>query len=115
MRVNGWKPEEVEGVLIGMTGPIANDYTERIAKEAGIPDNALKVSVHKACDSSMGALHLVLDPDLACSSSIKGNIAKELYGKKVLVGGIEGLSRFVKKSRDITHCSCSGMVQVLSV
>jgi len=108
VRVNGWKPEEVEGVLIGMTGPITNDYTERISKEAGIPDNALKVSVHKACDSSMGALHLVLDPGLDVHRRLQVNIAKELYGKKVLVGGIEGLSRFVKKSRDINALQLFG-------
>jgi 3-oxoacyl-[acyl-carrier-protein] synthase III len=99
-KVNGWRPEEVEGVFIGMTGPIADDYTERIAKEAGIPDSALKISVHKACDSSMGALHLSLNPDLAVNHPIYRNIAQEMAGKKVLVGGIEGLSRFVQKSRD---------------
>jgi len=99
-KANGWKPEEVEGVFIGMTGPVADDYTERIAKEAGIPDSTLKISVHKACDSSMGALHLLLNPDLAVHQGGKRNIAKEMYGKKVLVGGIEGLSRFVRKSWD---------------
>jgi hypothetical protein len=46
----GWEPGEVQAVLIGVSGPIIPDYTERIAKEAGIPENALKVSVHKACD-----------------------------------------------------------------
>jgi 3-oxoacyl-[acyl-carrier-protein] synthase III len=98
--VNGWKPEEVEGVLIGMTGPVADDYTERITKEAGIPASALKVSVHKACASSMGALHLVLNPNLEIHHQLKRNIALEMHGKKVLVGGIEGLSRFVKNSQD---------------
>jgi len=96
----GWDPEEVEGVMIGMTGPIADDYTERIAAEAGIPENALKISIHKACDSSMGALHLVLNPDLPVYQRTQRNIAKEMLGKKVLVGGIEGLSRFVQRSRD---------------
>ena len=99
-KVNGWKPEEVDGVFIGMTGPVADDYTERIAKEAGIADSALKISVHKACDSSMGALHLMLNPELAFEHGIKRNIAEEMFGKKVLVGGIEGLSRFVRMSRD---------------
>ncbi|MBL7163452.1 MAG: hypothetical protein ISS57_12670 [Anaerolineales bacterium] len=107
-KVNGWKTEEVEGVFIGMTGPVADDYTERIAKEAGIPESALKISVHKACDSSMGALHLMLNPDLAVQHRIKRNIAKEMYGKKVLVGGIEGLSRFVMKSRDISALQLFG-------
>ena len=32
---------------------------------------------------------------------MKKNVAKELWGKKVLVGGIEGLSRYVQRSRDI--------------
>ncbi|MCJ7700251.1 MAG: hypothetical protein MUO62_01605, partial [Anaerolineales bacterium] len=107
-RANGWKPEEVEGVFIGMTGPVADDYTERIAKEAGIPESALKISVHKACDSSIGALHLLLNPDLAVHQRIKRNIAEEMYGKKVLVGGIEGLSRFVMKSRDISALQLFG-------
>jgi len=47
---NGWQPGEVQAVLIGMSGPIADDYVERICKRAGIPESALKVSVHKACD-----------------------------------------------------------------
>ncbi|MBC8506909.1 MAG: hypothetical protein ISR58_11995 [Anaerolineales bacterium] len=100
MVANGWQPEEIAGVLIGMTGPVSDDYTELIAKESGIPEDALKISVHKACDSSMGALQLILNPDPAFHTQMERNIAKELHGKKVLVGGIEGLSRFVKKSRD---------------
>jgi 3-oxoacyl-[acyl-carrier-protein] synthase III len=60
----------------------------------------LKVTVHKACDSSVGGLHLALNPDLPENASLKHNIAKTLHGKKVLVGGIEGLSRFVSESRD---------------
>ena len=96
----GWSPDEVDGVFIGMTGPIADDYTERIAKRAGIPDGALKMSVHKACASSMGALHLALNPDLEIHQKLNRNIALEMVGKKVLVGGIEGLSRFVKMSQD---------------
>jgi len=107
-KVNGWETDEVEGVLIGMTGPIADDYTERIAHKAGIPESALKISVHKACDSSIGALHLILNPELAVNHQIKRNIAEEMYGKKVLVGGIEGLSRFVMKSRDISALQLFG-------
>jgi 3-oxoacyl-[acyl-carrier-protein] synthase III len=107
-KVNGWTPEDVEGVFIGMTGPVADDYTERIAEKAGIPESALKISVHKACDSSIGALHLILNPELAVNHQIKRNIADEMYGKKVLVGGIEGLSRFVKKSRDISALQLFG-------
>ncbi len=96
----GWKPEEVEGVMIGITLPVADDYTERIARAAGIPESAVKVSIHKACDGSMGALHLLLNPDLAVHQQMKRNLAQELSGKKVLVGGIEGLSRYVLASKD---------------
>jgi len=96
--VNGWEPSEVQGVLIGMSGPVADDYVAQIARRAGIPDNALKVSVHKACDGSMGALHLALNPGLAAPGQV--NIAQALHGKKVLVGGIEGLSRFTSRARD---------------
>ena len=62
---NGWKPSEVEGLLVGTSGPITNDYLSEIAQRAGIPDEALKVSVHKACDGSVGALNLALNPELA--------------------------------------------------
>ena len=95
---NGWNPNEVEAVLIGMSGPIADDYVGRICERAGIPENALKVSVHKACDGSVGGLNLALNPDLGNSGSV--NIAEELHGKKVLVGGIEGLSRFTNGAHD---------------
>ncbi len=97
---NGWNPEEVEGVLIGMTLPVCNDYTERIARAAGIPESAVKVSIHKACDGSMGGLHLLLNPELPEHNKMHRNLAKELAGKKVLVGGIEGLSRFFGESYD---------------
>lgn len=98
MQVCGWKPAEVEGVLIGLSGPVSDDYVRRISHMAGIPDSALKVSVHKACDGSMGALHLALNPELSKPGQV--NVAEELRGKKVLVGGIEGLSRFTNGSRD---------------
>jgi 3-oxoacyl-[acyl-carrier-protein] synthase III len=95
---NGWEPGDVEAVLIGMSGPIADDYVEQICKRAGIPESALKVSVHKACDGSVGGLNLALNPGLGYSKQF--NIAEELYGKKVLVGGIEGLSRFTSRAHD---------------
>ncbi len=95
---NGWDPSEVEGLLVGMSGPISIDYLSEIAQRAGIPDSALKVSVHKACDGSVGALNLALNPELAQPGQT--NIAEELHGKKVLVGGIEGLSRFLDRSQD---------------
>ena len=97
---SGWRTEEVEGVLIGASGPVANDYTEQIARRAGIPESALKVSVHKACDGSVGSLHLALNPEIPYASGLRQSIAERLYGKKVLVGGIEGLSRFMRASRD---------------
>lgn len=96
----GWEPEEVDAVLIGMSGPISNDYTETITRQAGIREDALKVSVHKACDGSAGAMHLVLNRELEYNQRSRINLADELAGKKVLVGGIEGLSRFVEKSFD---------------
>jgi hypothetical protein len=85
---NGWDPSEVEAVLIGTSGPVTENYTEQIAARAGIPDSALKVSVHKACDGSVGSLE-------GCPRSCRTNlssmsIAEALQGKKVLVGGIEG-------------------------
>jgi len=98
IKSNGWKPSEIEGVLLGISGPVADDYVCQISRQAGIPESALKVSVHKACDGSMGALNLSLNPRLAAPGQI--NIAQELYGKKILVGGIEGLSRFISKTRD---------------
>lgn len=98
LQVCGWKPSEVEGVLIGLSGPVSDDYVRQISRMAQIPESALKVSVHKACDGSMGALHLALNPQL--SKAGLPNVAQQLRGKKVLVGGIEGLSRFTNGSKD---------------
>jgi len=95
---NGWQTSEVEGLLVGNSGPISDDYLSEIAQRAGVPNEALKVSVHKACDGSVGALNLALNPELAEKGQF--NIAEELRGKKVLVGGIEGLSRFIGFSQD---------------
>jgi 3-oxoacyl-[acyl-carrier-protein] synthase III len=79
---------------------VSTDYTERIAREAGIPDSALKVSIHKACDGSVAGLNLALNPELTINDKISHNLAQELYGKKVLIGGIEGLSRFIMSAHD---------------
>lgn len=95
---NGWNPAEVDGLLVGMSAPVSEDYVTLIARRAGMREDALKVSVHKACDGSMGALNLAINPDLAIPGQI--NVAEELAGKKVLVGGIEGLSRFTSHARD---------------
>jgi 3-oxoacyl-[acyl-carrier-protein] synthase III len=94
----GWQASEVEGVLLGVSGPIADDYLNRISSMAGVADSALKVSVHKACDGSMGALHLALNPELRNPEGI--NIADQLRGKKVIVGGLEGMSRFTAGVKD---------------
>jgi hypothetical protein len=99
-RASGWEPAEVQAVLVGITLPAADDYTERIAREAGIPESALKVSIHKACDSSVAGLHLALNPELPTTRCLDLNLAEELDGKKVLVGGIEGLTRKVRASHD---------------
>ncbi len=100
IRACGWKPSEVDAVLIGMSAPLTEDYLNRITQAAGIPDSALKVAIHKACDGSTSSLHLALNPDLPENLQLKSNIAESLRGKKVLVGGIEGLSRFVGTSHD---------------
>jgi 3-oxoacyl-[acyl-carrier-protein] synthase III len=97
-QASGWDPSEVQGVLIGMSAPVSEDYVAEISRRAGVPEGALKVSVHKACDGSMGALHLALNPALTEPGQV--NVAEELAGKKVLVGGIEGLSRFTIHARD---------------
>lgn len=103
---NGWKTDEVQGVLIGMSSPITEDYLEQICRRAGIPDQALKVSIHKACDSSVAGLHLALNPALALAGQPR--FAEELRGKKVLVGGIEGLSRFLRHSQDVNALQLFG-------
>ena len=95
-----WQPSEVEAVLIGMSAPVSEDYLNQITRAAGIPESALKVAIHKACDGSTSSLHLALNPDLPENSQLDQNIAESLYGKKVLVGGIEGLSRFIVSSHD---------------
>ena len=100
MNACNWDPSDVDAVLIGMSAPVADDYLDQITKAADIPDNALKVAIHKACDGSTSSLHLALNPDLPENLQLDKNIADSLYGKKVLVGGIEGLSRFVGSSHD---------------
>jgi len=97
-QANGWEPDEVDGLLVGMSAPVSDDYVAQIARRAGMREDALKVSVHKACDGSMGALNLAINPDLAIPGGM--NVAEELAGKKALVGGIEGLSRFTSHARD---------------
>ena len=100
IRACNWQPSEVEAVLIGMSAPVSEDYLNQITKAAGIPEGALKVAIHKACDGSTSSLHLALNPALPENSQLDQNIAESLYGKKVLVGGIEGLSRFIVSSHD---------------
>ena len=95
-----WQPSEVDAVLIGMSAPVTEDYLNQISRAAGIPESALKVATHKACDGSTSSLHLALNPDMPENKQLDQNIAESLYGKKVLVGGIEGLSRFISSSHD---------------
>lgn len=99
-QASGWEPEQVDAVLIGVSGPTSDDFVERIARRAGIPDGALKVSIHKACDGSAGAMQLALNPGMPENRRLPFNVAGELVGKKVLVGGIEGLSRFMGRAHD---------------
>src|SRR5512146_1659798 len=82
-RACGWDPSEVQAVLIGMSAPISEDYLDRIARAAGIPEGALKVAVHKACDGSVSSLHLALNPDLPENKDLPNNIAESLRGKKI--------------------------------
>jgi len=96
----GWQPGEVDAVLMGMSGPASEDYVERIAQKAGIPASALKMSVHKACDSSVASLNMVLNPEMGVLKNLNRDLTEELRGKKVLVGGIEGLSRFMIQAHD---------------
>ncbi|NWG08467.1 MAG: hypothetical protein HXY35_17450 [Chloroflexi bacterium] len=100
MKACNWEPSEVDAILIGMSAPLSEDYLDQITKAAGIPDRALKVATHKACDGSTSSLHLALNPELPENAQLDRNIAESLYGKKVLVGGIEGLSRFISSSHD---------------
>jgi 3-oxoacyl-[acyl-carrier-protein] synthase III len=100
MKACNWHASEVDAVLIGMSAPVSDDYLDQITKAAGIPESALKVAIHKACDGSTSSLHLALNPELPENLQLDQNIAESLRGKKVLVGGIEGLSRFVGSSHD---------------
>lgn len=95
----GWTPDEVDAVLVGITTPACPDYVERIAARAGVPERSLKVSIHKACDGSVAALNLALNPELPGGGHY-ANLARELRGKKVIVGGIEGLSRVMRQTQD---------------
>jgi 3-oxoacyl-[acyl-carrier-protein] synthase III len=99
-RACGWQTPDVEAVVMGMTAPITEDYLDRITQAAGIRKEALKVAVHKACDGAVSGLHLALNPDLPENTQLSENIAESVRGKKVLVGGIEGLSRFIARTRD---------------
>ena len=103
---NGWDPSEVDGVLVGMSIPIVGDYVEQISERAGISAEALKVSVHKACDGSVGGLHLALNPELGQPGKL--NIAERLFGKKVLVGGVEGLTRGLRHTHDVNAIQLFG-------
>ncbi len=95
LEANGWEASEIAGLLVGTTVPAVDDYAERIAAAVGIPESAVKVDIHKACDGSVAGLQMALNPDVPAS------VAQRLYGKKVLIAGIEGLSRIVADARDV--------------
>jgi 3-oxoacyl-[acyl-carrier-protein] synthase III len=95
---NGWTPSEIGAVLLGVSLPVTKDYVERVAERAGVSADALKVTVHKACDGSVGSLHLALNPEVSPPGKL--NIARELFGRNVLLGGIEGLTRGLRGTRD---------------
>jgi 3-oxoacyl-[acyl-carrier-protein] synthase III len=97
---NGWEPEEVDALLVGVSLPVTDDFVSRIAEKAGMGDDKLTVSVHKACDGSVASLNVALNPELPANRILGRNLARELLGKKVLVGGIEGLSRATSTARD---------------
>jgi 3-oxoacyl-[acyl-carrier-protein] synthase III len=97
---SGWKPAEVDAVLVGSTTPAADDWLECAAAEAGIEEAALKVSIHKACDGGVAGLNLALNPTLTSGGLPGRHLAAELLGKRVLVGGIEGLSRMLSGTHD---------------
>ena len=99
INASGWKPEDVDALMVGITTPACSDYVEQIAARVGLPERSLKVSIHKACDGSVAALNLALNPELPGSGS-HANLARELWGKKVVVGGIEGLSRVMRETQD---------------
>ena len=80
IEANGWYPDEIDALVIGITSPLSSDFTVEMARRAGIPESALKISVHTACDSSMRGL-----------SWVEQN--EKLKGKKVLLGAVENLSR----------------------
>ncbi len=96
---SGWTPDEVDAVLVGITTPACPDYVDRIARNVGVPERSLKVSIHKACDGSVAALNLALNPELPGGGHY-ASLARELRGKKVIVGGIEGLSRVMRETSD---------------
>ncbi|MCC6957363.1 MAG: hypothetical protein IT316_11265 [Anaerolineales bacterium] len=104
----GWEPEEVDAVLIGISSPASPDYAVQIARMAGVSEKAYKLSIHKACDSSVAALNMVLNPNLAIHQRLGVNLAEQLMGKKVLIGGIEGLGRYVLMSRDTNAAQLFG-------
>ena len=101
-------------MLIGVTMPGLRILWIASHRQAGIPDSALKVSIHKACDGSVAGLNLALNPELP-SISGRSTWPRELRGKKVLVGGIEGLSRDHAKRRATTApCNCLATAQACS-
>ena len=110
-KANGWETSEVQAVLIGMSGPVSEDYVEQIARRAGVPESALKVSVHKACDGSVGSLNLALNPDLGVPGQT--NIAAGAVWQEGIAGRYRGPEPLRTARATIrTLCSCLVMARV---
>jgi 3-oxoacyl-[acyl-carrier-protein] synthase III len=56
----------------------------------------------------VAGLNLALNPTLPVNKYLRHNLAKALKGKKVLVGGIEGLSRLLRTAGDKTAMQLFG-------
>ena len=77
-----WQASDVEAVLIGMSAPVSEDYLNQITRAAGIPESALKVCVHKACDGSTSSLHLALNPACPRTSNFRKTLPRACAAKK---------------------------------
>lgn len=84
MEVNGWKPKDIAGLVLGSGVPIVDDprytnYAKVVAQELGLNEDTYLHSTYAACAS--GGIELIN----ALSNP-------ELKGKPVLVMGMEGIT-----------------------
>ena len=92
--------------MVGNSGPVSTDYVERIAQAAGVPDEALKVSIHKACDGSVAGLNLALNPGLPYNQQLRpepGRVAHRQEGAGGRHRGAQPLPENLRETR--TPCS----------